>query len=80
MNLECVSFITGKSLKGTEWVMFSTANSFDKKSGRAEFARKCLMLVISDNDKKVSADMQAHINAGKSVFIDEKFEMKNNKD
>jgi len=77
MELECVSFITGKSLKGTEWVMFSTANTFDKTSGKATFARKCLMLVISDNDKKVAADMQAHINAGKPVLIDEKFEMKN---
>tara|TARA_R110000823_G_scaffold299374_1_gene420089 strand:+ start:843 stop:1082 length:240 start_codon:yes stop_codon:yes gene_type:complete len=77
MELECVSFITGKSLKGTEWVMFSTANTFDKTSGKAEFARKCLMLVISDNDKKVAADMCKHIDSGKPVLIDEKFEMKN---
>ena len=35
------------------------------------------MLVVSDNDKKVAADMQKHINAGKPVLIDEKFEMKN---
>ena len=77
MKLECVSFITGKSERKTEWVMFSTANTFDAKTGQAEFARKALMLVISDNDKKVAADMQAHINAGKTVLIDEKFEMKN---
>jgi len=77
MNLECVSFITGKSERGTEWVMFSTANTFDSKTGKAEFARKALMLVVSDNDKIVAADMCKHIDSGKPVLIDEKFEMKN---
>ena len=74
--VKCYSYLNGVSENGTPWLMLKSALEYDRKSGDTKWQMAFLFTITNDSERKVAKHMQEDIDAGKSVNVDEKHQLR----